>query len=209
MKIFGIGLQKTETTSLSSALEILGYKTIQSPRKILKYNGNELSIDYSKMNGYDAFLDIPIVYFYKELDKKFPNSKFILTTRDLDKWTKSAEKHFTKTRAIFRENVRGKKVKEYVIKSLGNDVFNYERFVTAYQNHNKQVQDYFQNRKKDFLIMNICEGDSWEKLCSFLNKPIPKENFPQKNQKSNLKNFLFSDSKYNPVYYILNYPKNK
>jgi hypothetical protein len=29
--------------------------------------------------------------------------------------------------------------------------------------------------------MNICDGEGWEKLCSFLNKPIPDVPFPKEN----------------------------
>jgi hypothetical protein len=30
------------------------------------------------------------------------------------------------------------------------------------------------------LVMNIIEGDGWEKLCPFLNKEIPSVDFPNK-----------------------------
>lgn len=207
MKIFGIGLHKTGTTSLSSALQILGYNTIRFPYKFLKSSNGELSLDYNKINKYDALCDTPIAYFYKELDKKFPNSKFILTIRDLEKWAKSAKKHFSITRAILRENFRGKEVKDYIIRLFGTDVFDYEKFVETYKNHNKQVQDYFSNRKEDILLINICNGGGWDKLCSFLKKPIPEEKFPVKNRGLNIKNFLCSDYLFNPIYKILNYSR--
>lgn len=42
----------------------------------------------------------------------------------------------------------------------------------------------FLNKKNiDYLDMNICdEGDGWEKLCKFLNKPIPDMEFPHENK---------------------------
>ncbi len=32
--------------------------------------------------------------------------------------------------------------------------------------------------KLDYIIMNICNGDGWEKLCSFLGDDIPSAEFP-------------------------------
>lgn len=43
---------------------------------------------------FDAFGDNPWAVLYRELDTTFPGSKFILTTRDPDKWYASACKYF-------------------------------------------------------------------------------------------------------------------
>ena len=94
-KVFGIGLSKTGTTSLARALEILGYNT-RDYLGVTRYSPGDLtSIDLDEVNANDAFTDTPIPSFYRELDKMYPGSKFILTVRDMDGWLKSCKKQFT------------------------------------------------------------------------------------------------------------------
>ena len=54
--------------------------------------------------------------------------------------------------------------------------------IQEYDEHNKQVIAYFKDKPSQLLVMNITEGDGWEKLCKFLNKPIPNKAFPHKNK---------------------------
>jgi hypothetical protein len=43
----------------------------------------------------------------------------------------------------------------------------------------RDVQEYFKDRPADLLVMNICAGEGWEKLCPFLNRDaIPSRDFP-------------------------------
>jgi hypothetical protein len=53
--------------------------------------------------------------------------------------------------------------------------------IQEFEEHNKQVIEYFKNSPSQLLVMNIIEGDGWNKLCNFLNKPIPNKPFPHKN----------------------------
>ena len=79
-KIFGIGLSKTGTTSLARALEILGYKT-RDYLGVTRYSSGDLSsIDLDEIETNDAFTDTPVPSFYRELDSRYPGSKFILTS---------------------------------------------------------------------------------------------------------------------------------
>ncbi|NIQ13131.1 MAG: hypothetical protein GTO02_01590, partial [Candidatus Dadabacteria bacterium] len=80
VKIFGIGLSRTGTTSLNKALEILGYKSIHWP------SNNQILTDicdgrfkWDILQTYDALTDIHGAAFYREFDKEYLNSKFILT----------------------------------------------------------------------------------------------------------------------------------
>jgi len=59
----------------------------------------------------------------------------------------------------------------------------YPTWETAFQNFNERVEHFFSNKPKDrFLKFRIIDGDGWEKLCSFLDKPIPDVPFPNTNQ---------------------------
>jgi hypothetical protein len=120
-------------------------------------------LDYIKKCKYDTYADYPFADIYQQLDEAFPNSKFILTVRDKQSLTKSHANYFIGT--------------PFEIKTPKE----LERLIQEYKKHNKQVIEYFKNKPSQLLVMNIFEGDGWEKLCSFLNKPIPKRPFPHKN----------------------------
>jgi hypothetical protein len=41
--------------------------------------------------------------------------------------------------------------------------------------------EYFKDRPEDLLVIDFTKGEEWEKLCSFLRKDIPTEDFPHYN----------------------------
>ena len=51
-----------------------------------------------------------------------------------------------------------------------------------YDTYIKQVTHYFKDRN-NLLMLNICDGEGWEKLCPFLGINIPDENFPNVNKR--------------------------
>jgi len=81
-KVFGIGLQRTGTTTLMECLRAVDYKVAEFSMNLLfDYRlGKSIPTIIYLMN-FDAAQDLPYALQYKELDKSFPNSKFILTTR--------------------------------------------------------------------------------------------------------------------------------
>ena len=168
-KIFGIGLSKTGTTSLAKALEELGYKTKDWPH---------LPNLYEEINNHDALTDETISFNFKKLDRKFPNSKFILTIREIDSWIISYKKqleHIKKKREL-------KKWEKKIMKKLyGSISFKKTIFIETYNKHIHNVKNYFKNRTIDLLIINIIAGEGYEKLCPFLRKKILGEVFPHKN----------------------------
>jgi hypothetical protein len=172
-KVFGIGFEKTGTSSLKIALTILGYKvkgvfSIEPPDISSKVY--EMAFQFAE--EYDAFEDLPWCVIYKELDKKYPGSKFILTLRPKEKWIKSQVDHFgTKIRPVF----------EWVY-GAGCPKGNEDIYIARYERHNKEVLEYFKDRPDDLLVLQLTEGDGWEKLCPFLHKDIPNVEFPHKNK---------------------------
>ena len=88
-KIFGIGLSRTGTKSLAAALQILGYNTLHYCPLV---NDRE-SISSDDIKKYDAIISTKFYGIYSVLDLQYPNSKFILTTRDKDHWFSSISKY--------------------------------------------------------------------------------------------------------------------
>lgn len=97
-KVFCIGYGKTGTTTVERCLRILGFNPHVgwSPRFCHYWHGNGLnpSVIIKEMKRDKSFSDFPMWYcnLYKDLDRAFPNSKFILTVRDSESWFESMVK---------------------------------------------------------------------------------------------------------------------
>lgn len=172
-KVFCIGFHKSGTSSIGKALKILGYK-VMAGHSISDQNVSENAMIKSieLVKKYDAFEDNPWPILYKELDKKFPGSKFILTVRDSDSWIKSQVKHFGEEITPMREWIYG----------VGSPKGNEQVYLNRYEQHNKEVREYFKNRPDDFVEINFSSKENnWEKICKLLNKKLPKVNFPHTN----------------------------
>ena len=176
-KIFGIGLSKTGTTSLANALQILGYNT-KDNMGVVKYAAGDLSsVDLDTVDAFDAVTDTPVPSFYRELDARYPGSKFILTVRDSDGWLKSCKKQFTQRFA----EVQTVAHKRLFTDLYGTDVFDAQGFRNGYERFVDGARNYFKDRPRDLLIINIAAGEGWDELCRFLGQPVPDIPFPKAN----------------------------
>jgi len=181
-KIFGLGLSKTGTTSFSSALNLLGYKSIHTPPIINLKNG-EINFQWPWwLSTYDAMADLPVPYYYKYFDEEYPNAKFVLTIRNEEDWLRSCKKHFDEDLQLLlkRPEPHFKPLITLCEKMYGSSRYEEQSFRDAYQKHNAEVIEYFEGRD-NFLVIDICAGDSWEKLCPFLGIAVPTVQFPHGN----------------------------
>ena len=168
-KVFGIGIGRTGTLSLTYALRELGYKTVHYPQVPLIPD----MLDY--MVGYEAGTDSPIAVYFKELDERFPNSKFILTTRSLKTWMRSCRK-FRRFHRVLKGDTG-----EIRIMMYGSSTFDRVIWKTAFLEHHLRVLEYFKDRD-DLLIIDFTKGEGWKEICEFLNKEIPDKEFPHRNK---------------------------
>ncbi len=179
-KIFGIGFQKTGTSSLNRALSILGFNAaggirINHPKGVhidLPLTKEKvLHVALARAEEADAFSDNPWALLYRELDAAFPGAKFILTVRDPDEWLRSMLRHFGDTPSDVTQWIYG------VPYPRGHET----RCLRVYAGHNDAVRAHFAARPADLLEMDFGRGDSWLELCSFLNLPVPSTEFPHDN----------------------------
>jgi hypothetical protein len=175
-KVFGIGLSKTATASLSEALNVLGIPSVHFPHDAqtfaeLQRGEYRLSI----LREYQAVTDTPVAPFFAQLDRTWPGSKFILTVRDRETWLSSAEAHWRKLRDESEAGDAQQQAFTDFINACvyGCTHFNADRFSWVYDTHLRNASDYFADRPDDFLILDIVGGDGWEKLCDFLDRPAP------------------------------------
>lgn len=174
-KIFGIGLSKTGTTSLYAALTTLGYHTITSRHmrklELREWRAGDFSKDY--FAKVDAATDLPLGTYFRELDQRYPGSRFILTERPVDSWISSVERQFRSQPdpvSQYRRDVR--------LGIYGVSVFNEMRFRRVIEEHSTAVRAHFRDRPGQLLVQNYFAGDGWETLCQFLGKPVPDSDFP-------------------------------
>ncbi len=171
-KVFCIGFHKTGTKSLAAALRTLGY-SVTGPNGVKDPNigNNVYAMAFDLAEHFDAFQDNPWPIIYKELDKRYPGSKFVLSVRGSDSWIKSQVEYFGKRETPMRKWIYG----------VGCPEGNEEIYVRRFEAHNAEVLDYFRHRPNDLLVMNLPAGDGWEKLCRFLGKEAPGSPFPHAN----------------------------
>ena len=171
-KIFGIGFHKTATTSLAEALKYLGYR-VTGPDGVDNSNiANEVyEMAFDLADKFDAFQDNPWPILYKELDVRYPGSKFVLTVRPAEDWIKSMVNHFNEKETPMRQWIYG----------VGHPRGNENLYLARYNRHNNEVIEYFKGRPEDLLVLRITAGEGWEKLCPFLGTAIPAVAFPRAN----------------------------
>jgi len=169
-KIFQIGFNKCGTRTIHNFFLRNGVKSAHWENNKLadtihkNYNNNLpllTGIDkytvYTDMENVDTQIYAHILY-YKELDRQYPNSKFILNIRDRDKWITSRLNH---------NNLKSGK---YLITTMNYYDYTEEQvinmWINDWENHIRDVKDYFKDRPNDLLIFDI-EEDNVSKLVKF------------------------------------------
>jgi hypothetical protein len=181
-KVFGIGYPKTGTTTLGSCFKELGFRHQSwDMRLAVEVVRNRLQKAFRIADRHDSFEDWPWFRIYKELDARYPGSKFILTVRrDTSTYLRSLENH-QKRQGVGTKEFQKPSWWDEIFGSNGND---YQRRALAYEQHNREVQEYFKDRPEDLLVVCWENGDGWEKLCRFLEKNVPTGPFPHLNRSS-------------------------
>src|SRR5210317_30486 len=157
-KVFSIGFHKTGTTSLEIALRKLGYRVRGCfGTKDPDIADKVFDMAFAMVADYDAFEDNPWPVLYRELDERFPGSKFILTRRPADAWIRSQVKDFATTETPMRGWIYGE--------NAGCPEGNEDVYVARYERHNREVLEYFKDRPDDLLVFDLPAGDGWDKLC--------------------------------------------
>jgi Sulfotransferase domain len=170
-KVWGIGLARTGTTTLCEVFRRLGYqRVLHNPHFPLLENA-------------DAAADNECALFYRYLDYRFPGSKFVLTTRTLPEWLKSIRL------VLERYPVRSREENVAVFRRMtlyGTVSFDELKMTRTYLRHHADVRHYFRDRAYDLLEVDFTRGDGWERICAFLDLPVPNEPFPYLNRAADL-----------------------
>ncbi len=187
LSVIGAGFGRTGTDSLKSALERLGFgpcfhmhEVMADPEKIKLWRGLARgdTPDWDKaFAGFNATVDWPAAFYWRELADYYPEAKILLSTRDAEGWYKSMDK-------TILDVVRNSKDRESLgVKLIGEQVFggrleDRDHIIQTFNDNVAAVQAAFSEDR--LLTYHI--GDGWEPLCRFLGCDIPDEPYPHKNR---------------------------
>lgn len=205
-KIFGIGQNKTGTTSLKTAMQELGYKV--GNQRIAELLVRDWAVrDFRRIIEYchssDFFQDVPFSkpYTFVVLDHEFPGSKFILTVRDsAEQWYNSlvtfhAKKWGANGRVPTKEDLINAayiyKGRPWHTNRLHHDTpehapYQKDTLIKEYENYNNSVKFYFRHRPDDLLVLNVGTKGAYRKFCKFLGVEPVRSDFPWKNKTSDI-----------------------
>jgi hypothetical protein len=194
LKVIGAGLGRTSTNSLRVALErLLGspchhmFEVMEHPEQVPGWqraaDGEE--VDWPSMYcGYAAAVDWPTAAYWKELGEVFPQAIILLSTRDPEKWWKSASEtifpSIMRTDDEPQHNARREMIRTMLARTFSDDLTDKDKCVAAFLAHNDEVR---RSVPADKLVeWKVEEG--WAPLCNALGVPIPEEPFPRTNDKA-------------------------
>lgn len=196
MRVLVLGLPRTNTTSLISALRQLGYNPytmralVTQPSHILVWQEAANSTQYASglplpindiLSDYDAIADLPGCMFASQLIEAYPDAKVVLTTRRYEDWERSMQESIWVlfTWRLFEIcRVLGVSQMAPLIRLLhalfgvhnGNQYGGYETR-RAYEQHNERVRELV--GKERLLEIDTEKESGWDELCGFLGKERP------------------------------------
>ncbi|MBV9535551.1 MAG: hypothetical protein JO321_09090 [Solirubrobacterales bacterium] len=202
MKLIGAGLPRTGTLSQKVALEILGYgptyhmvnvlanlDLVDQWRSALQGDGQWDEI----FDGFEATVDWPGSFFYRELSEIYPDAKVLLSVRDGESWSRSMRdtiwgviygdillRHLSDSRCVVDPKWRGyTNLMDAMWRRIGlngQDVTP-EQMVSGMERYNEEVRQTLPADR--LLVWSVTDG--WKPLCDFLEVSVPDEAFPHLN----------------------------
>lgn len=196
-KIFGIGLSRTATSSLNQSLNMIGYNTAHWMNPAAE---NKI-IDWTELLSHDALSDTPVSFMFELLHYAFPNSHFIYTYRDIDKWAHSIATHFHWLKDFeslkplcLNGNSNGGVVDSPLWRMIHLTLYaNCPSWSDAYKQHERRVELFFAAHpearllKIDITDPALNSNDKWHIIADYLalsDDHIPLLPFPKRNNKS-------------------------
>ncbi len=195
-------MQKNGTTSVGEFFKQQGYKVaVWNTSRNNKWSYNWYRGDFEKIfnsinfKKTQVFEDDPWWYpeFYKVLYHRFPKSKFVLITRDSDKWFQSMLNHSngktlgnTKVHSkVYRREIEFNNTfdehfkltyDEFKIDNLF-ELKGYENHYKAiYENRNLEIIDFFMKEAPSSLFVSNLENPNlWFDLGQFFGITVPKD----------------------------------
>jgi len=182
-KIFGIGLSRTGTMSLTQALLMLNIRSLHWPhdertqRELMPYLADRSRpFVFSAAEFYQGLTDTPVVAVYRELAQRYPDARFILTVREPEAWLRSCERAWATAVALQYAGELGPYCRAINTAVYGRPDFCRETFAQVYERHRSEVRASLPE------VLELEVGEGWDRLCHFLVRPVPARPYPHANQ---------------------------
>jgi hypothetical protein len=191
MQLIGAGFGRTGTLSLKHAIETIGAGPCYHMQEVPRNQHAEQWLAAAKGEaqpwdevflGFRATVDWPACSFWRELVAHYPDAKVLLSLRDPDRWYDSVAntiyKALMETPPDGPMGVHLAMARRIVIENTFDGRFeDRAHAIDIFSRHNQAVQREIPADR--LLVYEV--GSGWEPLCSFLDKPIPDEDFPHVN----------------------------
>lgn len=194
MKLVGAGCPRTGTLSTHGALTRLGFPCYhmaevamheEHARAWYAFLVDKKPMDWKALfSSYEATVDAPAAFFYREILEVFPDAKVLLNLRDPEIWYKSYMTLRGAMEHLIPHRDRNPRLDMWlrVVESIHDDAMgaNSDRdaCIAAFTAHNRRVQAAIP--KDRLLVFRVQEG--WGPLCEFLGCEVPDEPFPHLNE---------------------------
>lgn len=161
-KVIGVGLNKTGTKTLRYYLQQWGYRHRTYDLDAFNlYRAGRRDDLLAMMQAYDSFEDWPWPLLYRDIDAYFPDTRFVLTVR------RSPE--------VWYRSLCNMAVRMGPFHQFEQHIYGYampqgrrEEHLRYYNEHNRAVEAYFQDRPSKLLKICWETGDGPAKLADFL-----------------------------------------
>jgi hypothetical protein len=189
LRVIGAGFGRTGTLSLREALVRLGVgpcghmrENFEHPERFalwdeaLRHKTAGEPIDWRPLlDGFQAIVDWPGAYFWREMIAAHPDAKVILTVRDPERWYDSIQA----TIFSLPDDQLPDGPREIIFtRTFGGLLTDRVWCQAVVAQHNKTVQESIAADR--LLVFDVKDG--WESLCAFLDVPVPEgEPFPRVN----------------------------
>jgi hypothetical protein len=194
MKVIGTGVGRTGTMSLRLAIQQLGF----GPCHHMEVVGADMSTHVPLWNqvldgaadwdsvyaGFENAVDWPTASFFRELYDRYPDAKFILSTRDPETWADSfGDTIYTSLAGADQAPAAMQDwlaMATRVIERAGFPLgMSRAELADAFVAHNERVRGAIPAGQ--LLEYQVREG--WEPLCEFLGVPVPDTPYPRTNNR--------------------------
>jgi hypothetical protein len=207
LQVIGVGMHRTGSMSVKTALERLGFGPCYHGLEALRRarDGEHWQAAYEAegefdwpliFEGYRATMDWPTLHFWEPLAAAYPDAKILLTNRDPERWWDSHRAMFQRTAAAARELNEEQQdwarepgfarmravLAEIVPATFDGRVLDKEHCLRVFHEHYERVRRIVPAER--LLVYRVQEG--WEPLCRFLGVDVPDEPFPRVNAGENL-----------------------
>lgn len=203
LHVIGAGFGRSGTTSLTRALEILGYGPCYHMQVAMTRPGHARfwiraragePVDFRRFfRRYRATVDWPSCEFYRELMATYPEARVLLNLRDPDEWYDSMVETLWAVRDAWPWWLPATilRMHDTVIwqARFNGEFADRARAIAAYRAHRDEVRQSVP--PGSLLEYEVTAG--WGPLCEFLGRPVPEGvPFPRLNDRRFFRRVLFA-----------------